>query len=114
MPREVEFNIGRARKRVTIQRIAITKNSVGEAVKTPHNVARVWAGITPLMGRELVTAQQYHAETTHLIEIRFRTGITPNLQIVLGARLFTILAALNVEERDVVINCYCKELVANA
>lgn len=91
---------GDLRRRISIQRRNTTQDTFGQAIPTWMDVVVCWAGIEPLAGRELVTAQAVNAEITHQVVIRYRTGITPAMRVLYGTRFFNILSILNVDERN--------------
>ena len=53
---------------------------------------RAYAFIDPIKGREFYAAQQAQSAVTHKIIIRYRKGITSDLRIKCGKRLFTLEA----------------------
>jgi len=71
--------------------------------------ANPFAAVDALAGRELELAKQIHAETTHLITIRYRPNVTTDKRIVFRNRIFRINAALNPEERNYKLLVHCTE-----
>jgi SPP1 family predicted phage head-tail adaptor len=67
---------GLLRHRLEIQVSTETADSQGEPVAAWAEEVTVPSNITPLTGRELFSAQQVHAEISHKISLRYRSGVT--------------------------------------
>lgn len=67
----------------------------------------IWAEIKPLSGRELVEAQQVVADASHLVTIRYLSGVTPQKRILFGTRELYIESVQNTDERrrELVLTC---------
>lgn len=104
---------GDLRKRVTIQQRTTDQDDYGQQLNQWDDVARVWAGIEPLNGRELLAAAAVQAETTHTVTMRYRPGITPQLRINYNGRLFNILNVLDDNERHRTLTLLCSEGLNN-
>jgi SPP1 family predicted phage head-tail adaptor len=103
---------GRLRHYGTIQRLvegSPSQNAGGEPDEAWANFHQGWCDITPLAGRELVSAQQIASEVTGLVKLRYVSGVTPRMRFVLGSRNFDILAAIDVEERQSELHLYVRE-----
>ncbi len=113
MPYEA-LGSGALDKRVTIQaRTAVDDGGGGQDV-TYEDVATVWASVRPGTGREFVNAQQLTPELSHLVTIRYRTGVTPKHRIAYTAngvaRSFAIHVVSDPMERHEQLVCYCSEV----
>jgi len=98
---------GRRRHRLTIQRPV---PGIGwGANPTWKTYAQVWGSLEPLRGNELLTAQQVQSEVTGKSEINYLPGITPDMRIVCGSRIYQILAAIDPEERHRELQIMWKE-----
>jgi len=84
--------------------------TIESAIETPADAGEwevaIWAvfatsraEITPLNGTERFQAQHLDPEVTHRVRMRFIDGITPDMRIVWGSRIFDIKSVLDVEER---------------
>jgi len=104
---------GRLKKRVTLETYAETPDSFGDAtVGNYTELARIWASVQPLRGRELAQFQQVHADISHRIVIRYSdkvSVITPKDRAVLGSRNFDIISVLNKREANRELELMCKE-----
>jgi SPP1 family predicted phage head-tail adaptor len=111
------INPGKYRHIVTFQRLKeLNQNSYGE-ISTNDELnwedaftSRV--GIFPLSGREFLTLQGdlKLSEISHRIVLRFTKGITSNMRIKFGARIFEITSApVNSKESDDELLIFVKE-----
>jgi len=103
--------IGQMSHRIQIQRYYEVADAFGELTKTYHELATVWAKITPLTGKERVEALKVQAETTHSILIRYRSDVEPNMRILYDGRYMEITAAINLKEEDRFMQLLCTEIV---
>jgi SPP1 family predicted phage head-tail adaptor len=103
---------GRLRKRVILQRPVETQGTTGGMTLTWVDVATVWAGVEPLLGREYDAARVRNAETTHRIVLRFRDDIQRNwrLQLQNSTRYYRIDEMLNIDERNREVRIRATEL----
>jgi SPP1 family predicted phage head-tail adaptor len=46
---------------------------------------------------------------THEVVLRYRAGVVPAMRLRKGARIFQILAVIDVEERRRWLKCWCEE-----
>ncbi len=103
------MQIGKLRHLVTIERRVETDDQVGDPVERWQLVARAWASVEPLSGRELVMQQQIHSEVSTRIRVRHRFAGEPDakMRVKHRDRLFNISHIRNVETRDREIELYC-------
>lgn len=81
---------GKLRHRITIQK-PITSQDLETGVSTTNwvNVAQnVPAAIEPLSVREFVAAQAMQSQVTARIVIRYRPGLTAQMRILHGSRVY--------------------------
>jgi SPP1 family predicted phage head-tail adaptor len=98
------------RHRVTIQRP--TEGSADGLSEKPIiwvNVITVSAEVLPQSGREFYRGSQIIAELTHVVSIRYRSGVDETMRLQLGKRYLNIISAQNVEEADRELLLYCVE-----
>jgi SPP1 family predicted phage head-tail adaptor len=81
---------GRLRHRVTIQRPVTVQNVTTGELSTSWAtvVANIAAAIEPLSVREFIAAQGMQSEITARIVIRYRAGLTAEMRIVHGSRVY--------------------------
>ena len=105
---EKPIDVGELRQRVTHQTrtLARTPTSAGQRVETWSDGVEYWAKVEPLSGRELWTARQLQATTSHRITMRNSgVAIKPGDRLVLtdpvfGPRHLFIESVLRVDELD--------------
>jgi SPP1 family predicted phage head-tail adaptor len=102
---------GPLRQRVTIKDKSVSQNSYGEEVITWNDVDTVWAAVEPLRGREFLEGKQITAEVSTRIRIRYRSGITPEMQVVFGSITYDIHSIIHIEEREREIHLMCQEIL---
>lgn len=102
---------GKLRHRVTIKSKSATRDTFGGEVITWTTYATVWAAVEPLTGREWLEGRQPTAEVTTRIRIRYRSGITPEMQAVYGAHTYDILAVVQPEENRQELQLMCQEII---
>jgi SPP1 family predicted phage head-tail adaptor len=98
------------RHTIEIQRNTPTVNAVGESTDVWATVARVPASIEPLVGSEVLFAQQIIAVSSAVIEIRYTPQVIPEARLKFGSRLFDINGIANIEERNRKLVLAVKEL----
>lgn len=92
---------GRLSERITIQQKSVTRDTVGAEVITWSTVATVWAAVEPLRGREFVAIRQTTTDITTRFLIRYRSGITAAMRILLGSQAYNIVEVINPRMRNV-------------
>ena len=103
---------GRLRERIVIERpTAGNPTASGERPDTWSTFATRWAEVVPSGGREFVAAQQVRAEMSHLLRLRYLSGVTTAMRVKLGNRYLYIVAVENVFEREREIRLTCAEEV---
>ena len=106
------MQIGKLRRRATVQEKTYTRNSFGEEVITWATWASVWAEVRGLSGREWVEARQVAADVTTSIRVRYREGFAPTMRVVVGASTYEVAApAMDVDGRGRELVLLCREVV---
>ena len=101
---------GELRHRIAIQTIDTTRDAIGGQATSYTTVETVWGGIRPLSGREAFNAKAADADVTHEITIRRYEGLTAKHRLYHDSRAFNIDSVRNIEERDRLMICLCKEV----
>lgn len=107
------------RHKVKIQTMAASTSAFGTDPnkETPMTIATRRASIQPMSGDELFRAQQFHAEVSTQIVIRYDdklATLSPKHRIVNAnstGRIYDVLSAINMDERDREIRILAKERV---
>ena len=102
---------GKLRHRITIQEYTTAANDFGEMVKTWATYVTVWGLIKPLTGDEKFTADQTTPGLSHEIRIRYKSGITPDMQLRFDGRTFGIVSVINIDERNREMILMCREIL---
>ena len=72
-------------------------------------VATLSADLRPISGDERVEADRLAGRSRHEIVLRYRPGVVPAMRFRKGARIFHILAVIDVDERRRWLKCSCEE-----
>jgi len=93
---------GKLRHVVTIQQPIKTNNAINEAVIDWQVFARdIRANLLPLGSKEFFAQDKEKSSITHKLFIRYIEGVTNQMRIIMGARIFEIVAPpINVDEMD--------------
>jgi len=102
---------GRLNRRVTIQRLEVTKDQYNADIESWADVTTVWAHIEPLRGREYWQAKQVVGEVAGRITIRYLAGIDEKMRIVYEDKTYNILAVINPEEKNRILQLLVKEVL---
>jgi len=106
----VALRSGQLRHRVQIQNLTQARSSdYGDVQDTASPLAWVWASVEPLSGRERWTAQQVAPDVTHRVRMRYRSDVTPAVQLIHNTRTLRVESAINLEERDEQLELLCIE-----
>jgi SPP1 family predicted phage head-tail adaptor len=105
------MKIGKLRHKIIIQEYSASRDSFGAEVQNWTDKASVFASVTPVSGKEYFAAQQWNAEVTTKITMRYLSDISPKMRVLFDNRIFEILSVLNFEERNIELNLMCKEVV---
>lgn len=100
---------GKLKHRISIEQKSETIDSVGDAVNTWTTFKTVWAEVLSQSGKEFFAAREQHSELTHLITIRYLSGVTPKMRINHGGSFYNILAAFDPRKDRQELKIYCNE-----
>jgi SPP1 family predicted phage head-tail adaptor len=93
------------------QRTAGEAAASGEIPYTWSDYTTTWVDIVPQTAREYRDAAAVRGDMTHLIKMRFDSGVTNQMRLKYGARTLNIVSAINVGERDRELQLVCVEEV---
>jgi SPP1 family predicted phage head-tail adaptor len=100
---------GNLRHRLLLQDELRTADDMGGYERGWSDVAQLWAEIVPISGKERLIAGQLHAEISHRIRIRYRTGVHAGMRLLYGERAFYIQTALNIYEKGDILELWVNE-----
>ncbi len=103
------MNIGKMNKRITIQTATDAQDSFNSATETWADTVTLWGNINPLSGKEYNANAQTESETTHVITVRYKSGITTKNRIKYGSRYFDIENVININESNQWLEMMCTE-----
>lgn len=103
----VVIRAGELDRRVVLQQRSSSKDTYGQQVMTWTDVATLWANIRPLSGREMLTAGAINSELSHVVTIRYRSGVTPAMRLTYGGQVFNILSVIDPEMAHVSLELQC-------
>jgi len=105
------MDFSKLRNRVIMQQNQPTINAFGEETEQWVDIATVWAAVEPIKGREFFAAQKENAETTVIISIRYRKGISSDMRILFDNKIFEINVIIDPDERHAELQIMCRELI---
>ena len=104
------MKIGKLRHRITLQRFTKTRNDFGEVIEDWEDVGKCWAEVKPVSGKETFTAQQFVAEATHEVWMRFRKDIKARDRVIdHHGNILDIQAPLDIGGRGRLLKLLCKQ-----
>jgi len=103
--------VGGMRDQFAIQAQTEARGTDGGVTRTWATASTVWGGFVTTAGREFQFAQGTIADLTHMIRIRFYSGLTTTHRLTHDGRTFGILSIDNRNNRDNEMLLSCKEEV---
>lgn len=97
------------RHRIAIQKRTQSPDGLGGFSESWITFASTWAKISPTSARERFFSEKLEHNITHKITIRYRSGISPDMRIQFGTRIFKINGIINPEERNIWLDLLCEE-----
>jgi len=98
---------GELNRRIVVEQASNVKNDDGDLVSSWATVAELWARRVDVSGRELEAAMAKDVEISVKFVIRYRTGILPNMRVVLDGQYYRVIAALDKSGRREELQIYC-------
>lgn len=85
-----EYSSAALRHRIKFQSLSLAPNDSGGQTQTWTDFKTVWASVKPKIVREQFFAQRVEPRIDHTIRLRYTAGLTQDMRIVFGARIFEI------------------------
>lgn len=103
------------RKRIRIESLSDEATASGATTDTPITVCHAWAKILPLSGTESWVAKEQQELTSHQINMRYQSGITPKMRAVQVAtgRVFNFTDVRDLDEMHEELEILAKEVLAS-
>ncbi len=102
--------VGSRRHCVTILAPTDTPDDEGGLVRTYAPVGTLWARIVPRSQAMILRADQQQRAVTHEIFFRAWPGLTAEMRLTLGARVFEILSFEDFDETGATTRALCEEV----
>lgn len=104
---------GSLRHRIDIQQKNETQDDFGSPVETWTDLySSVPANVRPVSSADKFAAQQINPQISHEVKIRYIAGLTTEMRIMFGSRVFEIAAPpINWQERYRELSIMCVERV---
>lgn len=99
--------------RVILQRRDSSRDRLGGETVTWKDVGVTWAAAVPLSGRELIAAQQKHAEITTRFRIRYRAEMSPAWRVIWEGRSYDVLDVVDVDGQHWELDLLCSSGLRN-
>jgi SPP1 family predicted phage head-tail adaptor len=103
------MHIGELRTRLTLEAPSRAADGGGGASVTWDSVATVWASVRPAAGGESYALDRVAGKVSHEIVLRYRSGVTPEMRLRAGSRVFEIRAAFDPDQRRHWLKCLAEE-----
>jgi SPP1 family predicted phage head-tail adaptor len=100
---------GDLRRRLDLEQLVRTSDGGGGFAEGWTILATLSAELRPITGGEQVEADRLAGRISHEVTLRYREGVMPAMRFRLGARIFHILAVIDVEGRKRWLKCLCEE-----
>lgn len=97
--------------RVEIQAPTESRDAFGGVTRSWSTVKRRWARIQSGRGREFIQASQQRADITHVVQMRYTTGVTNAHRLKFGSRVLNIESVLEPDAGRRELMLYCTEVV---
>lgn len=101
--------VGELRHRLTLEEAETAADGGGGSFVTWRAAGVMWAGVKPVSGSEIVSADAIQARVTHEITVRWRPDVAARKRFRWGARIFDIHAVVDTDGRGRFLVCQVTE-----
>lgn len=99
---------GRLNERITIiDPFATTLNEFQEKIKTPKELATVWASVQDHGGREFIESQKIMQQSQYIIKIRYRKDIYEDMEIKWRDKVLQVTNVFDIASRKEFLEIQC-------
>lgn len=109
---KTKCNIGMLNRRITIQQKTDTPDGFGGVTTAWSTFSSAWASIRPVSAKERFFAYKNEHNITHVIKIRYRTGLATSMRILYNGRIIRIHGIRDENEAHRYLILDCEEGVA--
>jgi len=96
-------------QRIVIEEVTESSDSSGGFTTSWSTKATLWAMIKPISAVENFVSNKIEGKVTHIIIVRYMSGITPKMRVSYDSRLFDIKGVINVFEKGKVLEMRVEE-----
>ena len=96
---------------IEIKEKVFVDDGYGGQTETLELVCKTWAAIWPVNAKEMRENMRTESKATHTVPVRFRPGIKHAMIVCFGIRTFEIKGIINFEERNIVLDLVCEEIL---
>ena len=108
----IELEPGDLKHSIAIQAPTDGQDASGGPTQTFATVETVWGHVRPLVGRQLLEAQQISSDVTHEVRMWSNTTVTRKHQLLLeSGRILHVASVIDEHEEGVATRLMCKESV---
>ena len=100
---------GGLRHRVKLQRRVSAPDAGGGIGLSWADIAELWAGVTPLRGREDQQGMRLVSLTSYRVRIRCRADISTADRIIFNQKILNIRSLTDIDARGRWLECFCEE-----
>lgn len=97
------------RHQIVIQTLSLSSDGMGGSSESWSTFATMWARIEPRLGNERYFGQRLEENITHIITMRYLTGITATMRVSFDSRYFQIKSAISPYENKEYTVLLCME-----
>ncbi len=105
------MDAGQRSARVQLQRRVLIPDNAGGNVVSWVVWATTWASVVPGSGREFWEYKHLMPTLSHMINMRYRPGVTPAMRVVCGQQVFNIQTVRNIAFKNIELELLCDEVV---
>ena len=103
------INVGRLRNRINVLTWTEGENELGQDTTILKIIKTTWAEIHLLKSREYIEANMLKNKTTYKITLRWFDGLTEEMFIEYGKKLFSITSICDMEMKHKYYELICEE-----
>lgn len=108
---------GRLRHRLTLQQPSLSADGAGGYTRSWADVAALWAEIQPFTARDVsgerLQGERLQSRVSHRIRLRYRAGVTAEMRLTDGTRIFNIRAVTVPQEAKEMLEILAEEGVGS-
>ena len=100
---------GQLNTKILIESKTNSIDGVGENIETWSTFADVYANVQTKSGREFIHASAQNAELSHVVTVRYLTGLTSEMRINNGGSYLNILSVFDPDGKKREMKAHCNE-----